>query len=222
MSMSFDLDFAIEIVPLVLKGIGNTVLVAILSFVGASLMGFILEMLRRSHWIVRPLAQLLIDTIRSTPVLVQLYFIYFVLPYYGITLPAFLTGVLGLSIYYSGYLSEVFKAGIGAIPVGQSEAAFSLGLSWLDALIFVIAPQMLRNVAAPLGAYSVSILKATPYLAVIAVPEMLGSAFDVSSATYRYAEPMAVAGVLFLALALIAVALVTQLERRLGLTAHTA
>ncbi|RUW49841.1 amino acid ABC transporter permease [Mesorhizobium sp. M1A.F.Ca.ET.072.01.1.1] len=219
--MSFDLGFAVDIIPLILKGISNTILVAILSFIGASLMGFILEMLRRSHWIIRPLAQLLIDAIRSTPIMVQLYFIYFVLPSYGITLPAFVTGVLGLSVYYSGYLSEVYKAGINAIPAGQSEAAFSLGLSWLDALIFVIAPQMLRNVAAPLGAYSVSILKATPYLAVISVPEMLGSAFDVSSATYRYAEPMAVAGLLFLALALIAVALVSQLECRLGLTAHT-
>ncbi|TIR63402.1 MAG: ABC transporter, partial [Mesorhizobium sp.] len=73
-------------------------------------------------------------------------------------------------------------------------------------------------IAAPLGAYSVSILKSTPILAVIAVPEMLGSAFDVASETYRYAEPMLVAGILFLILALIAVALVTRLERWLGVS----
>ena len=77
---------------------------------------------------------------------------------------------------------------------------------------------MLRNVAAPLGSYSVSILKATPYLAVIAVPEILGSAFDIAAETYRYAEPMFVAGVVFLALALIAVAGVARLERILGVT----
>nr|WP_206079025.1 amino acid ABC transporter permease [Mesorhizobium camelthorni] len=207
-----------EIFPQVLQGIGNTILVAIASFIGASVLGFIWEILRRSSRFVRPVAQLWIDAIRSTPVLVQLYFLFFVLPHYGIVLPAMLTGVLGISVYFSGYIAEVFKAGIDAIPRGQSEAASSLGLSRPDTIGYIIMPQMLRNIAAPLGAYSVSILKSTPYLAVLAVPEMLGSAFDVASETYRYAEPMVVAGILFLALAMIGVALVTRLERRLGLT----
>lgn len=216
--MNFDIQFAIKIVPLVLNGIGNTLLVAILSFIGASVLGFGWEMLRRSNAKVRPGVQFLIDAIRSTPVLAQLYFLFFVLPYYGVVLPAMVVGVLGLSFYYSGYLSEVFKAGIDVIPRGQSEAAKSLGLSSLDAVIFVIAPQMLQNVAAPLGAYSVSILKSTPYLAILAVPEMLGSAFDVASDTYRYAEPMFVAGILFLVLALVAVTCIARFERFLGVS----
>lgn len=217
--MSFDFAFALKIIPVVLEGVGNTILVAILSFAGATMLGFFWEMLRRSHWLVRPIVQFAIDAIRSTPALVQIYFLFFVLPYYGVVLPAMFVGVFGISFYYSGYISEVFKAGIDAVPLGQSEAAQSLGLGWVDTVIFVIAPQMLRNIAAPLGAYSISILKTTPLLAVIAVPEMLGSAFDVASETYRYAEPMLVVGVLFLILALIAVALVTRLERRLGLVA---
>ncbi|MBB4398505.1 amino acid ABC transporter permease [Bradyrhizobium sp. ERR14] len=217
--MSFDFAFAVRIVPLVLQGVGNTILVTILSFVGATVFGGAWEMLRRSHPLMRPATQFVIDAIRSTPLLVQIYFLFFVLPYYGITLPALFVGVFGLSFYYSGYLSEVFKAGIDAVPKGQGEAAQSLGLSRLDTVVFVIAPQMLRNIAAPLGSYSISILKSTPLLAVIAVPEMQGSAFDVASDTYRYAEPMFVAEILFLILALIAVALVTSLERRLGLTA---
>lgn len=215
--MGFDINFAIEIVPLVLEGIGNTILVAILSFFGAAALGFLWEMLRRSHWLMRPFAQFIIDAIRSTPVLVQIYFLFFVLPYYGIVLPAMFVGIFGLSFYFSGYLSEVFKAGIDAVPAGQSEAAQSLGIGWADTVMFVIAPQMLRNIAAPMGAYSIAILKTTPLLAVIAVPEMLGSAFDVASETYRYAEPMFVAGILFLVLSLVAVALVGRLERRLGL-----
>ncbi|CDZ64576.1 ectoine/hydroxyectoine ABC transporter permease subunit EhuD [Neorhizobium galegae] len=216
--MTFDFAFALRIVPQVLEGIGNTVLVAILAFIGASVLGFIWEILRRSTPRGRPVVQFVIDAIRSTPVLAQLYFLFYVLPYYGIVLPAMVVGVVGLSFYYSGYMSEVFRAGIDAIPRGQGEAAQSLGISRLDTIAFVIAPQMLRNVAAPLGAYSVSILKATPYLAVIAVPEMLGSALDVASETYRYAEPMFVAGILFLCLALIAVSLVGWLERYLGVT----
>ncbi|MER8836958.1 ectoine/hydroxyectoine ABC transporter permease subunit EhuD [Mesorhizobium sp. M0909] len=217
--MSFDFVFAINIIPIILEGVGNTILVAILSFAGATMLGFVWELLRRSHWLVRPVVQFIVDAIRSTPSLVQIYFLFFVLPYYGVVLPAMFVGVFGISFYYSGYISEVFKAGIDAVPSGQSEAAQSLGLGWVDTVIFVIAPQMLRNIAAPLGAYSISILKTTPLLAVIAVPEMLGSAFDVASETYRYAEPMLVVGVLFLILALIAVSLVTRLERRLGLVA---
>lgn len=217
--MGFDFSFAVRIVPLVLDGIGNTVLVAVLSFVGATALGFLWEILRRSHWFVRPIAQFIVDAIRSTPALVQIYFLFFVLPYYGITLPALFVGVFGLSLYYSGYISEVFKAGIDAIPIGQTEAAQSLGLDWVDTLVFVVTPQMLRNIAAPLGAYSISILKSTPLLAVIAVPEMLGSAFDVASDTYRYAEPMFVAGILFLVLALVAVFVVGRLEQHLGVRA---
>ncbi|MDF3181097.1 amino acid ABC transporter permease [Mesorhizobium sp. P17.1] len=216
--MSFDLSFAVSSVPLVLEGVGNTLLVASLSFIGATILGFFWEMLRRSHRLVRPVAQFIVDAIRSTPSLVQIYFLFFVLPYYGIVLPALFVGIFGLSLYFSGYISEVFKAGIEAVPVGQTEAARSLGLNRSDTVVFVIAPQMLRNIAAPLGAYSVSILKSTPILAVIAVPEMLGSAFDVASESYRYAEPMLVAGILFLILALIAVALITRLERWLGVS----
>ncbi|PBB58181.1 ABC transporter [Mesorhizobium loti] len=214
--MNFDLAFALEIVPLVLHGIGNTLLVAILSFIGASVLGFFWEMLRRSHRVIRPITQFIIDAIRSIPVLVQIYFIFFVLPVYGVVLPAMFAGVFGLSFYFSGYMAEVFKAGIEAVPAGQGEAAQSLGLDRRDTVVFVIAPQMLRNVAAPLGSYAVSILKSTPILSVIAVPEMLGSALDVASNTYRFAEPMFVVGVLFLVLALVAVALIGRLERYLG------
>ncbi|RWI31835.1 amino acid ABC transporter permease [Mesorhizobium sp.] len=216
--MSFDFGFALEIVPRVLNGIGTTILVAIFSFICATALGFLWEVLRRSHRVVRPLTQFIIDAIRSTPVLVQVYFLFFVLPYYGVRLPAMFVGIFGLSFYFSGYISEVFKAGIDAIPAGQSEAARSLGLGWFDTVAFVIAPQMLRNVAAPLGSYSVSILKSTPLLAVLGVPEMLGSALEVATETYRFAEPTFVSGILFLILALIAVGLIGRLERLLGVT----
>jgi polar amino acid transport system permease protein len=218
--MNFDLSFAIRIIPEVLDGLGNTILVTVASSLGAALLGFTWEILRRSSRPMRYVMRFVIDFIRSTPVLVQLYFMFFVLPYYGILLPAMFVGIFGLSFYYSGYLAEVFKAGIDAIPPGQYEAAQSLGLGPFDTILFVIAPQMLRNIAAPMGSYFVSVLKATPYLAVIAVPEMLGSAFDVASETYRYAEPMLVAGILFLVLALTVAQLVQRLEKRLMVSSH--
>jgi polar amino acid transport system permease protein len=218
--MGFDLAFALSSVPTILGAIGTTLLVAVLSSLGAAALGFGWEMTRRgggpAGWTVR----FAIDFIRATPVLVWLYFLYFVLPFYGVRLSALVVGVMGLSLYYSGYLAEVFKAGIDAIPKGQPEAAKALGLGRLDAVVFVIAPQMLRNIAAPMGNYFVSILKATPYLAVLAVPEMLGAAFDIASQTYRYAEPITVAAIVFLALALAISQAVKRLEARLDRSAR--
>lgn len=213
--MKFNLAFAIESLPLILSALWTTVWVTVASCAGAALLGFLLEIARRSSRAMSYVMRFVIDFIRSTPLLVQLYFLYFVLPFYGVTLPSFVVGIMGLSIYYSGYLAEVFKAGIDGIPVGQFEAAQSLGLKRLDVIVFVIAPQMLRNIAAPMGNYFVSILKATPYLAIIAVPEMLGEAMEIASDTFRYAEPMLTVGVVFLVLAVAVAQLVRLLEMRL-------
>ncbi|EIM74068.1 polar amino acid ABC transporter permease [Nitratireductor aquibiodomus RA22] len=213
--MTFDFAFALSVLPTILAAVGTTIWVAIASCLGAALLGFVLEILRRSGRLLGYAMRFVIDFIRSTPVLVQIYFLYFVLPFYGVTLPAYAVGVLALSVYYSGYLAEVFKAGIDTISAGQFEAATALGLKHFDTIIFVIAPQMLRNIAAPMGNYFVSILKATPYLAVIAVPEMLGAAMEVSSDTFRYAEPMLIVGVAFLILAVSIAQLVRQLENKL-------
>ena len=213
--MGFDPAFALSTVPTILGAVGTTLLVAASSCLGASALGFGFEMVRRGGGGAGLITRFLIDFIRSTPVLAWLYFLYFVLPFYGIRLGAMSVGIIGLSLYFSGYLAEVFKAGIDAIPKGQQEAAKALSLGHLDTIVFVIAPQMLRNIAAPMGNYFVSILKATPYLAVLAVPEMLGRAFDIASETYRYAEPLTVAGLLFLALALVISQAVKRLELRL-------
>jgi polar amino acid transport system permease protein len=213
--VKFDPDFALSVVPVILSGLGATLWAAVIASIGAAVLGFVLEMLRRSNRVLGYAMRFLIDVIRSTPVLVQLYFIYFVLPVTGLTLPAMTSGIIGLSIYYSGYLAEVFKGGIESIDTGQFEASKALGLSRFDVMAFVIAPQMLRNVAAPMGNYFISALKATPYLAVISVPEMLGLALEVGSNSFRYAEPVVVVGVIFLILAVAIGQLVRVLEVRL-------
>lgn len=213
--MKFDSDFALSVMPAILSGLGATLWAAVAASIGAAVLGFALEMLRRSNRVLGYAMRFVIDVIRSTPVLVQLYFIYFVLPVTGVTLPAMTSGIIGLSIYYSGYLAEVFKGGIESIDTGQFEAGKALGLRRLDLMWFVIAPQMLRNVAAPMGNYFISALKATPYLAVISVQEMLGLALEVGSNSFRYAEPMVAVGAIFLILAVAIGQLVRVLEARL-------
>jgi len=124
--------------------------------------------------------------------------------------------VLALGFYFSSYLAEVFKAGINAVAPGQAEAAWSLGLSPFDVLARVVLPQMLRHIAAPLGNYFVSLLKTTPYLAVIAVPEILGIALELGSDNFRYVEPMLAAEVIFLLLAIVVAQGVRLLEIRMA------
>lgn len=213
--MSFDVDFMISVLPQIVAAMWTTLWVAVVSSLGAAVIGFILEILRRSGRLQGYVFRFVIDFIRSTPILVQIYFLYFVLPMYGLTLPALTIGVMALSVYHAGYLAEVFKAGIDAIPKGQFEAAKALGLGGIDTVFIIVLPQMLRAIAAPMGGYFVSVLKATPYLAVIAVPEMLGAALDIGSTTFRYPEPMVAVGAIFLALALVFAALVRRLEVRL-------
>lgn len=124
--MGFNLDFALSTIPTIVGAIGATLLATVLSCLGASALGFSFEMIRRGGGAAGLAVRFLIDFIRSRPVLAWLYFLYFVMPFYGIRLGAMTVGVMGLSLYYSGYLAEVFKAGIDAIPKGQQEAARSL------------------------------------------------------------------------------------------------
>lgn len=211
----FDLQFLADAFPVILESLGTTLWVTIASCALAVVLGFMLEILRRSSRQFGFVFRFVTDFIRSTPILVQIYFLYFVLPQFGVTLPALVIGVFSLGLYYSAYLAEVFKAGIDAIPRGQTEAAQSLGLRWTDQVVRVIMPQMLRHIAAPMGNYFVSLLKATPYLAVIAVPEMLGAALELGSDTFRYAEPMVATEIIFLVLAIGIAQLVRVLEIRM-------
>uniref|UniRef100_A0A9E7ZHK1 Amino acid ABC transporter permease n=1 Tax=Bosea sp. NBC_00436 TaxID=2969620 RepID=A0A9E7ZHK1_9HYPH len=213
--MSFDLNFAFATLPTILSALSTTIWVSIVSSLGAAVLGFLWEVLRRTSTPLGWVMQVMIDSIRSTPLLVQIYTLYFVFPYYGVTLPALAVGIIALSVYYSGYLAEVFKAGIDAIDPGQFDAAKALGIGRITTIFLIVAPQMLRNIAAPMGNYFISLLKATPYLAVIAVPEMFGSALDVASDTFRYAEPMLAAGLIFLLLSVSIAQLVKMLEQRL-------
>ncbi|SDV48761.1 amino acid ABC transporter permease [Chitinasiproducens palmae] len=211
----FDPTFLVQAFPVILASLGTTLWVAVAASLLAAVLGFALEILRRGSGRASAAVRFLIDFIRSTPILVQIYFFYFVLPQCGVTLPALFIGVFALGLYFSSYLAEVFKAGIDAVPRGQNEAAVSLGLSHADTLFRVVAPQMLRHIAAPMGNYFVSLLKSTPYLAVIAVPEMLGAALELGSDSFRYAEPMVAAEIIFLLLSIGIAQLVRLLELRM-------
>lgn len=197
--MGFDFPYFWSLWPDMLRGSVMTLVAAAAGSLGAIAVGMILALGRRSGAAGRVICFSFTEAIRLSPFLVQLYFLYYVLPVYGLTLSAFTVGILALSVHFGAFLGEVFGAGIDAVPTGQIEAAKALGLKRFQINALIVLPQMLRFVAAPTANYMISLLKTTPYLAVVGVPEMLGIAFDKASDSFRYVEPLTAAGLLFLA-----------------------
>lgn len=213
--MGFDWNFVLEIMPELLKGLKTTINAALTGFAIAAVVGLLLALGRRSgaKWLSKTLDGF-VEFIRSTPLLVQLYFFFYVLPLYGIRLPGFLVGVVGLGLHYSAYLSEVYRAGIDAIDRGQWEAAralnFSTGRTWIG----IILPQAIPPMIPALGNYLVAMFKETPQLAAISVLEMLQRAKNIGAGTFRFLEPISMVGILFFLISYPAALLVQRLEAR--------
>ncbi|MEU3598487.1 ectoine/hydroxyectoine ABC transporter permease subunit EhuD [Streptomyces sp. NPDC006798] len=155
------------------------------------------------------------EFVRNTPLLVQLFFLYYVLPEWGLTLSALVTGVVGLGLHYSTYTAEVYRAGIDGVPAGQWEAATALGLSRVRTWRAVILPQAVRRVVPALGNYVIAMLKDTPMIFVIGVMDMLGQARQFAAETFLTVEAFTVVGIAFILLSYPASLLLRALERRL-------
>lgn len=214
--MGWDWGFAREILPQLLQGLLVTFEATVLGSLLAYALGLVFALLRRSRIpVVSQAVWLFVEFVRSTPLLVQLYFLYFVFPIaFGITLSSLLTGVLGLGVHYATYTSEVYRAGIDAVPRGQWEAATALSLPRARVWTAVILPQAIPRVLPALGNYMISMLKETPLLLSIGVLDLVGKAQAAGSEAYRFVEPYTIAGVFFLVLSYPASVLVRRLERR--------
>lgn len=211
----FDWGFAWRILPQLLDALWVTALAVVLGMALALVIGLGWAMLRRSpRRLARWPASFAVELIRSTPLLIQLYFLYFVLPEAGLALSPLTTGILGLGLHYSSYTAEVYRAGIEAVPRGQWEAALALGLSPARTWRAVILPQAIPRVLPALGNYLIAMFKDTPLLAAITVAELLKTSKVIGATEFRYLEPLTIVGVLFLVLSLIAARGVNVLEKR--------
>ncbi|NGO68881.1 ectoine/hydroxyectoine ABC transporter permease subunit EhuD [Streptomyces boncukensis] len=168
----------------------------------------------RTRFITWPVA-LINEFIRNTPLLIQLFFFFFVLPEWDVQFSTLTTGVLAIGLHYSTYTAQVYRAGIDGVPVGQWEAATALNLPRGRTWFAVILPQAIRRVIPALGNYVISMLKDTPMLAVIGVLEMLQRARQQGAETFQFVEPITVVGVAFILIAYPASVLMRFLERRL-------
>jgi polar amino acid transport system permease protein len=155
------------------------------------------------------------EFIRNTPLLVQLFFLYFVLPEWGIQFSALTTGIVAIGLHYSTYTAQVYRAGIEAVPAGQWEAARALSLPYGRTWTAVILPQAIRRVIPALGNYVIAMLKDTPLLAGIGVLELLQRSRLEAAQTFQYTEALTVVGVAFIVIAYPSSLLLRALERRL-------
>ncbi len=146
-----------------------------------------------------------------------MYFLFYVLPNYGLHLSALQAGILGIALHYACYTAEVYRAGLDAVPRAQWEAVTALNLSPWTAYRDVILPQALRPVLPALGNYLISILKDTPVLSAITVVEIMQRAKNIGSESFRYLEPITLVGVFFLILSLGLAWFVRRLEKRMEL-----
>lgn len=213
MNPVFDWAFAWEILPTLGSALIITVQATLLGMLLAVVLGLVLAMLRRVplRWISAPVA-VLIEFVRSTPLLVQMYFLFYVLPQSGVQMSPLATGILALGVHYAAYCAEVFRAGIESVPRGQLEAATALNMSPWRTAVGVLLPQAIPPVVPALGNYLVAMFKDTPLLSAITVVELLQQSKIIGSATFRYTEPLTLVGMLFLVLSLGAAWTVRRLE----------
>ncbi|MEV8315358.1 ectoine/hydroxyectoine ABC transporter permease subunit EhuD [Streptomyces sp. NPDC059900] len=178
-------------------------------------LGLVWAIAQRSDqaWIRWPVTAVT-EFIRNTPLLVQLFFLFTVVPEFGPTMSPLTTGIVGLGLHYSTYTAEVYRAGIDGVPVGQWEAATALSLPKRRTWTAIILPQAIRRVIPALGNYVVSMLKDSPQIAAIGALDMLGEAKGFTQATFTY-EAISVVGVAFIVIAYPASVLLRVLERRL-------
>ena len=214
---NWDWHYAWDVLPDVLGALVTTVKITLAGTAIAMVLGLVWALLRRSRILpLRWIAGILVEFVRDTPLLVQVYFLYFVLPETGLVLSALVTGIVAIGINYSAYTAEVYRAGIEGVPRTQWEAARALNFSTPRTWTSVVLPQAVPAVIPALGNYLIAMFKDTPVLSAIGIIEMLNRAEILGSHTFRYLEPITEVGVLFLLISYPSSVAVRRLERRFG------
>jgi lysine-arginine-ornithine-binding protein len=186
----FDMELAKRNLPLFLKGVWMTAKLAFLSLLFGLPIGLLLALSRvQSSRLLKAPAAVYVEVMRGTPLLVQILFIYFVLPIFGVSIPAFWSGVIALTLNSAAYIAEIFRAGILSIDAGQMEAARALGMSHAQAMRRIILPQTFRRVVPPLTNEAIALLKDSSLVSVIGLTELARTGQELAS---RNAAPLTI------------------------------
>jgi polar amino acid transport system permease protein len=207
-------DFAIEILPGMLIATLNTILAAGIGYAIAAIVGLLFLLGQRTPIkIVNMINREIVEFIRSTPLLIQLFFVYFVLPQFGITLSAWVCGMITIGLHFGTYLSEVYRGALEGVPKTQWEACRALNFTTFYTYRRIVLPQAFPIAIPGMGNYLVGIFKDTPLLSTIGVAELFHAATAVGGYHYRYLEPYTMVGIIFLILSIPAALGIRKLER---------
>ncbi len=215
---AWDWEFAFRSGPIiVLQGAGITLLLSVASIIGATILAVLGAIGRlSSNPVAYAVASFYVSLIRGTPLLVQIYLIYFALPQLGIVLPAIPAGILALSLNYGAYMTEIFRAGIQAVPRGQREAAQALGMPERLYMRRIVLPQAVRIVIPAIGNDFVAMLKDSALVSTITVHETLFLAQRLGRSTFEPVTALLIAALVYWALTIIFSVFQERLERRMA------
>jgi polar amino acid transport system permease protein len=206
---------AAEFLPILLQGVWLTIVVTVGSLVLSTILGLFWALMRVSG--VRALSGLsasLINVIRGIPIIVLLFYLYFVMPDFGITLTALQAAILGLGVAYSAYQAENFRAGIEAIDKGQIEAAQTIGMGWWLTMRRVVLPQAVRIVLPPYGNIMIMLLKDSSQASTITVAELALQGKLIASSTFKNTSVFTLVALMYLTMCIPLILLVRHFEKR--------
>jgi len=212
----FNWDVFIRSLPLLVTGLKVTAQLGVVSIIAGLMLGLVIALGRLyGPFPLRWLIRIYIDIFRSIPLLVLLIVVYYALPFVGLRLSPFMSAVCALTAVSGAYTAEIFRAGIVAVPKGQFEAAYALGLNFRHTMTDVVLPQAVRIVVPPLTNNSINVIKDTALASVVAMPDLLKQATQ-AQALEANPTPLIVAAIIYLAFLWPLVLLVGQLEGRMG------
>src|SRR5919205_1963541 len=206
-----------EFLPILMQGLRLTILVTGGSLALSTALGLVWALMRVSGVrLLAGIAKTVVNVIRGIPIIVQLFYIYFVLPDFGISLTAVQAAIIGLGIAYSAYQAENFRAGIEAIDRGQVEAAQSIGMGWWMTMRRVILPQAVRIVLPPYGNIMIMMLKDSSQASTITVAELALQGKLIASSTFKNTNVFTLVALMYLTMSIPLILLVRHFEKRAG------
>ncbi|KRR10654.1 amino acid ABC transporter permease [Bradyrhizobium jicamae] len=207
----------IEFLPILMNGVALTIIVTIGSLLLSTLLGLIWALMRVSGiGVLSGLSAGLINVIRGIPIIVLLFYLYFVMPEFGLTLTALQAAILGLGIAYSAYQAENFRAGIEAIDKGQVEAAQAIGMGWWQTMRRVVLPQAIKIVLPPYGNVMIMMLKDSSQASTITVAELALQGKLIASSTFKNTSVFTLVALMYLTMSIPLILLVRHFEKRAG------
>jgi polar amino acid transport system permease protein len=214
--MGVSLNDVSSMLPTLLGGLRITVLATFIIMALALVAGLPVALARMSsNAVVRSISTVYVQVLRGTPVLLQLFVLYYVLPFAGIKLDPWAAGIAGMTLAYAAYLSEIYRSGIQAVDRGQTEAALSLGMSRVQVMGLIVLPQAIRIVIPPIGNTFIGLFKDTSLLSILTIRELMFEGQRLAATNFRYITIFSLIAVLYLLVCWPSAAIVERIEKRL-------